>query len=96
MDEEVQKHFKLDGIITMADAKHIEQHLDEEKPEGAENESAEQVAFADRIILNKTDLVDESDLVRIETRLKSMNATAPILRTCQSNVSVESVLNISG
>jgi G3E family GTPase len=96
VDQEVQKFFKLDGIITMADAKHIEQHLDEEKPEGAENEAVEQVAFADRIILNKTDLVDEADLVRIETRIKSMNAAAPILRTCRSSVSVDSVLNING
>eukprot|EP00613_Pedinella_sp_CCMP2098_P021978 CAMPEP_0171694040 /NCGR_PEP_ID=MMETSP0991-20121206/6996_1 /TAXON_ID=483369 /ORGANISM="non described non described, Strain CCMP2098" /LENGTH=454 /DNA_ID=CAMNT_0012282581 /DNA_START=83 /DNA_END=1447 /DNA_ORIENTATION=+ len=96
VDPEVQKYFRLDGIITMADAKHIEQHLDEVKVEGAENEAVEQVAFADRIILNKTDLVDEADLVRIESRLKSMNAAAPIVRTCQSNVSVESVLNIHG
>ena len=44
------------------DAKHIEQHLDEEKPEGAENEAVEQVAFADRMLLNKTDLVTEADL----------------------------------
>ena len=50
---------RLDGIITLVDAKHIEQHLDEEKPEGAENEAVEQVAFADRLILNKTDLVTE-------------------------------------
>ena len=48
-----QDAFRLDGIVTMVDANHIEQHLDEEKPEGAENESVEQVAFADRLILNK-------------------------------------------
>lgn len=79
VDQDVQDCFRLDGIITMVDAKHIEQHLDEVKPEGAENESVEQVAFADRIILNKTDLVDENDLQRIEARLKGMNAAAPIV-----------------
>ena len=53
VDEVTQQFFKLDGIVTLVDAKHIEQHLDDEKPEGAENESEEQVAFADRLIINK-------------------------------------------
>ena len=44
----VESFARLDGIVTLVDAKHIEQHLDEEKPEGAENEAVEQVAFADR------------------------------------------------
>eukprot|EP00752_Nemacystus_decipiens_P012865 g11390.t1 len=57
VDEDVQKKYRLDGIVTVVDAAHVEQHLDEEKPEGAENESVEQIAFADRIILNKIDLV---------------------------------------
>ena len=57
VDDMVKASFRLDGIVTLIDAKHIEQHLDEEKPEGAENESVEQVAFADRMLLNKTDLV---------------------------------------
>ena len=76
VDDAVKEFARLDGIITLVDAKHIEQHLDEEKPEGAENEAVEQVAFADRLLLNKTDLVAEEDLVRIETRLRSMNAAA--------------------
>merc|ERR1719502_1431518 len=55
VDDDVKKFTRLDGIITLVDAKHIEQHLDEEKPEGAENEAVEQVAFADRMLLNKCD-----------------------------------------
>merc|ERR1712078_753129 len=94
VNSQIEKNFRLDGIVTLVDAKHIEQHLDEEKPEGAENESVEQVAFADRLLLNKTDLVEEADLVRIEERLKGINAFAPIQRCCQSEVSVDSVLNI--
>lgn len=57
VDDDVQAKYRLDGIITIVDAAHIEQHLDEEKPEGVENESVEQLAFADRVILNKCDLV---------------------------------------
>merc|ERR1711879_489338 len=60
-DDFVQQHMRLDGILTLVDAKHIIQHLDEEKPEGVENEAVEQIAFADRILLNKCDLVDKTE-----------------------------------
>ena len=96
VDDKVKSFARLDGIITLVDAKHIEQHLDEVKPEGAENEAVEQVAFADRLLVNKIDLVTEEDLARVESRLKSINAFAPIVRSEQSRVSVESVLDICG
>merc|ERR1711971_250659 len=57
VDDEVKAKYRLDGIVTVVDAAHVVQHLDEEKPEGAENESVEQLAFADRVILNKCDLL---------------------------------------
>jgi G3E family GTPase len=95
VDEMTQSFFRLDGIVTMVDAKHIEQHLDDEKPEGAENEAVEQVAFADRLIINKVDLVpEEADLQRIEKRLRGVNKFAPIIRTQRSTVSVTDVLDI--
>jgi G3E family GTPase len=94
VDQMVKSFARLDGIVTLVDAKHIEQHLDEEKPEGAENEAVEQVAFADRILLNKTDLVTEQDLVRVEARLKAINAYAPVQRCCKADVAVDWVLNI--
>jgi len=96
VNKAVEAFARLDGIVTLVDAKHIEQHLDEEKPEGAENEAIEQVAFADRLLLNKTDLVDEAHLKRVESRLRSVNRFAPIQRTMQSNVSVDGVLGIRG
>jgi G3E family GTPase len=94
VDAMVKSFSRLDGIVTLVDAKHVEQHLDEVKPEGAENEAVEQVAFADRILLNKTDLVTEADLMRIESRLKSMNSFAPIKRCTKSEVAVDWVLDI--
>jgi len=97
VDDEVKAFARLDGIVTMVDAKHIEQHLDEEKPEGAENEAVEQVAFADRLLLNKVDLVPaEEDLERITKRLRDINKFAPVVRCQNSQVSVDSVLNIKG
>jgi G3E family GTPase len=97
VDDEVKAFARLDGIVTMVDAKHIEQHLDEEKPEGAENEAVEQVAFADRLLLNKCDLVtDEKELERITKRLRDINKFAPVQRCTNSQVSVDSVLDIKG
>ena len=96
VDRDVRRFCTLDGIITLVDAKHIEQHLDEEKPEGAENEAEEQLAFADRVLLNKVDLVSEEDLTRVEGRIRSINKFAPIQRCQRSEVSVDSVLGIKG
>ena len=94
--EDVQAFARLDGIVTLVDAKHIEQHLDEVKPDGVVNEAVAQVAFADRLLLNKIDLVSEEDLVRIEGRLMGVNQFAPIKRCQKSEVSVEGVLGIHG
>ena len=93
-DERVAENYNLDGIITVVDAKHIVQHLDDEKPEGIENESVEQLAFADRIMLNKIDLVDEDELANVESRIKSINGFAPIFHTQNSIIDPKQLINI--
>merc|ERR1712048_1008502 len=93
-DDFVQQKMYLDGILTLVDAKHIEQHLDEEKPEGVENEAVEQIAFADRIMLNKCDLVDEEHLANVEKRIKAINSNVPVRRTRNSIVDMDYVLGI--
>ena len=86
-NEDVQKKFRLDGVVTVIDAKYILERLTETKSDGAVNEAAEQIAFADKILLNKTDLVsDATVLARIEEEIKSINSTVPIIRTVQSKV----------
>jgi len=95
VDDDIEKMYKLDGICTVVDAKHIVQHLDEEKPEGVENEAVEQLAFADRILLNKTDLVtDSAELDAIEARIKTINSQAPIFRCQKSEVEPKNLLNL--
>jgi len=95
VDDKVSEKYTLDGIITVVDAKHIIQHLDEKKPEGVENESVEQLAFADRIMLNKTDIVsDEKTLAAIEKRIRSINGSAPIFRTKHSVIDPKHLINI--
>jgi len=94
-DDHVQHHYRLDGILTLIDAKHIAQHLDDEKPEGVENEAVEQVAFADRILLNKCDLVEsDKELEEVEQRIRAINATVPIKRTTNSQVDMDYILGI--
>jgi G3E family GTPase len=88
LDDELKNQFLLDAIVTMVDAKHFEQHVDEL------NEPAEQVAFADLVLLNKTDLVDEAALERIESRIRGINGTARILRTRNADAPIEQVLNV--
>ena len=89
MDEEIQEEFALDGIVTLIDSAHIDQQLERSK------ESSEQVAFADVLILNKSDLVREDTLVQLESRLREMNALARVVRSTQADVSIDSVLNLS-
>jgi len=96
-DDFVQQHMRLDGIITLVDAKHIIQHLDDEKPEGVENEAVEQIAFADRIMLNKCDLVEnEDELAEVEKRIRAINETVAIKRTTNSEVNMDFILGIHG
>ena len=94
VDDDIVSKYKLDGIITVADAKHITQHLDEEKPEGVENESVEQIAFADRIMLNKIDLVSEEELEEVESKIKSINRFAPMYHTENSIIDPTNLINI--
>ncbi|GMI57125.1 hypothetical protein TeGR_g10996, partial [Tetraparma gracilis] len=94
VDETIQAVYELDGIITVVDSKYIRTRLDEEKPDGCVNEASEQVAFADRILVNKTDLVEEEDLVAIEERLRSINATADIIRCHQSRAEPKNLIGI--
>jgi len=88
LDDDLKSQFALDAIVTMVDAKHFEQHVDEL------NEPAEQVAFADLVLLNKTDLVDAGSLERIERRIRGINGTAKIFRTTNADVPIEKVLNV--
>ena len=76
----VAHSYALDGVLTLVDAKHIGQHLDEQKPDGVVNEALSQVAYADRIILNKTDLVRflasaTSYILLLPARLKERGCT---------------------
>ena len=87
---------RLDGVVTLVDAKHAGLHLDEVKPRGVVNEALEQVAFADRIVLNKIDLVSEKDADALERRLRTINDLAKIRRASKAQVDLDFVLGVGG
>ena len=88
MDDELRAEYALDGIVTLVDAAHIEQQL------GRSDESTEQIAFADVLVLNKTDLVQDETLDRLESRLRDMNRMARVVRSERANVPVDTVLDL--
>jgi len=89
-DDEMRRSFRLDGIVTIVDAKHAAAHLD------AGDESVKQVAFADVVLLNKIDLAPPADVDALERRLRGMNAVASIHRTRDCDVDLGRVLDIGG
>jgi G3E family GTPase len=90
VDEEVRSKAKLDSVTTVVDAKHIDLRLNDSR------EAREQIAFADQIVLNKTDLVSEAELKGIEARLRRLNPLAPIHRAQRSNVPLDAILGRGG
>jgi G3E family GTPase len=89
VDEDVQLETRLDAVVTVVDAKHIQLHWDAD-------EATEQIAFADRILINKTDLVTPAELDELERKIRSMNAIAKIYRTQNAQVSMDVILGVGG
>jgi len=96
LEPAIAEHMRLDGIVTLVDAKHVELHLDEERPEGEVNECVEQIAFADRIVLNKVDLVTRGDVDRVKERIRGINGLAAVEEGERARVDVGYVLGVGG
>ncbi|XP_069817984.1 zinc-regulated GTPase metalloprotein activator 1-like isoform X2 [Dendropsophus ebraccatus] len=94
VDAELGSDIYLDGIVSVVDAKYAMQHLLEEKPEGLINEAARQVALADVIIINKTDLVSVKELEEVKSVVRSINGLVKILETQRSRVDLTRILDL--
>ena len=88
VDEDIQAQLALDAVITVVDAKHIWRHWDSD-------EAQEQIAFADVILLNKIDLVSESELAELERRILDMNAMVKIYRTQNAELAMDAILGVN-
>ncbi|XP_057966786.1 uncharacterized protein LOC131156995 [Malania oleifera] len=95
-EDNVFNDVKLDGVVTLVDAKHARFHLDAIKQNGTANEAVEQIAYADRIIVNKTDLVSEPEIASLVQQIKNINQMAYLKRTEFGKVDLDYVLGIGG
>ncbi|MGX9729708.1 CobW family GTP-binding protein [Janthinobacterium aestuarii] len=86
----VSEYYMLDAILTVVDARHAQQQLT------AHKEAQEQVGFADRILLSKTDLVSKDELAALRQRLVAINGRASIQKVRFGNVPLRDILNIRG
>ena len=90
IDEKIGNYYLLDSVITVVDAKHAPGQLDDVR------EAQEQVGFADRILMSKTDLVSEEEQEGLRKRLAKMNPRAPIKKVHFGNTPMEDILDIRG
>ena len=87
VDEDMRDTLLLDAVVTVVDAKHIWAHWDAD-------EAQEQIAFADVVLLNKTDLVTDEELAELEKRIRAMNAMAKIYRTRNAELQMDALLGV--
>ena len=90
VDDDIRDEFFLEGIVTLVDAKHVEQHFDDSE------EVVAQIAFADLIVLNKCDLISEGEQDQLSDRIGKLNKMARVIPAKMADVSIERVLDIGG
>lgn len=96
VDRNVAEEVELDAIVTLVDAKHIDQHLYDPVLDGSDNQAVNQIVAADRILVNKIDLAEEHALGSLEGSLRKLNQTAPILRSSYGKVDLSNILGVNG
>ena len=89
VDQDVADRTKLDAIVTVADAVHLDGQL------GEHHEAEEQIAFADVVLLNKTDLVEADGLERVEARIRKINPYAKIIRTARCEAPLDEIVGLN-
>ncbi len=87
MDDDVRSKTALDAVVALADAKHLPLRLKDSR------EAEDQIAFADVVLLNKTDLVDEAELEVLERQIRAINPSARIHRTERAEIDLGSILD---
>ena len=96
VDDAVLEDVALDAVVALIDSKHIEQHLDDVRYDGINSQAVDQIVSADRIIVNKVDLVDEDTVERIERRIRKLNQRSEIDRSSYAEVNLERHLGHPG
>ncbi|KAI8067640.1 CobW/HypB/UreG, nucleotide-binding domain-containing protein [Gilbertella persicaria] len=95
LDDGLGSEIYLDGIVTLVDAKYIRDHIHQNNKDVMINEALKQIAIADRIVINKKDLLSEQELDILKQDLSSVNAVADMMVTERSRIPLDYVLNIN-
>ncbi|MEO0056141.1 MAG: hypothetical protein RLZZ50_2088 [Verrucomicrobiota bacterium] len=89
-DDEMKAAYRLEGIVTVVDAKHVAQHFD------TSPEVKKQIGFADLLVLNKSDLVAPAELDALEARIRRMNGAAKLARAVNADIPLDQIFNLGG
>ncbi len=87
VDETMLKHTRLDAVVTVVDSRHIANHWDS-------HEAEEQIAFADVVLLNKSDLIIEEELLTLKKKIRGLNAMASIYTTLNCDIDLDHILEV--
>jgi G3E family GTPase len=94
LDDPIAKQVSLDAVVTMVDAKHIAAHLDDLVLDGSDNQAVDQIVCADRIVINKVDLVGPDDIASLTQRIRGLNATAEIVESSYAQIDLGKILGV--
>jgi len=91
---ELTEELRLDGVVAVADAKHLPARLDDEVEKDKVNEAYQQIAFSDKIILNKLDLIDTDQAISVKDRIREINKYAKVLPAVKGRVKISELTNM--
>lgn len=92
--QELEDGYRLDCVVTVVDAKHLPGRLSDKIEKGKVNEALQQVTFADRVLLNKLDLVTVDEAIAVKNRVRAINAFARVLPCMRGRVMLSDIINV--
>ncbi|RDV00667.1 CobW family GTP-binding protein [Trinickia dinghuensis] len=94
IDDPIAQRVTLDAVVTMVDAKHVGQHLDDVVLDGRDNQAVDQLVCADRVVINKVDLVTPEQIGALTDRIRELNATAQIVTSSYARIDLDRILGV--
>lgn len=94
INDPIAEEVELDAIVTMVDAKHIARHLEDLQLDGVDNQAVDQIVCADRIVINKVDLVSDDEVEILRGKIRGLNATADLVTSTHAQIDLTKILGI--
>ena len=94
INDPIAAEVELDAIVTMVDAKHVAQHLEDLQLDGVDNQAVDQIVCADRIVINKVDLVTPAEVESLRGKIRGLNATAELVTSSYAQIDLSRILGI--